>query len=200
MLAVGPELLDGSLDSVARTVRSRIAVLRGHRQDAEEPEALLEAARPVEELQVVAPALLVAAEIADADGERDDAVRYLEEFAEVTHDVAAQYRESQLAALARLCARVGALPLAERLVEESRGVVTRDRLNVSSARAVVAEAADPTKAAALHAEAADAWRGFGNPLEEAQALLGLVRCASTDTKEQERRASELLSKLRVPAP
>jgi tetratricopeptide (TPR) repeat protein len=197
MLAAGPEVLDGSLDSVARIVRSRIALLRGRREDAESAEALLAAARPLEELQAVVPALVVSAEIAFADGKSSDAVDLLEEFAEITRDVAAQYRGAYLAAVARLAVRAGALPLAERLVEESRGVVRKDLLNVSSARAVVAEATGDPAAAVLYAEAADGWRTFGDPLEEAEALFGVARC-SPDGEKERRRAERLLAKLGVP--
>ncbi|MDP9295668.1 MAG: hypothetical protein M3O88_03085, partial [Actinomycetota bacterium] len=200
MLAIGRERLDGSLDAVARIMRSRIEVLRGRRELAESAEELLAAARPVEELQVMAPALVTSAEIALADGAVAEASSSLKEFEEVTRDVAAQYRESQLAEAARLCVQAGEVSLAEQLASESRGVVPRDRLNVLSARAVVAEAnGNKELAADLFAEASIGWREFSNPLEEAEALLGFTRSASEESAEQERRASELLAELRVPA-
>jgi class 3 adenylate cyclase/tetratricopeptide (TPR) repeat protein len=204
MLAVGRERLDGSLDAVARIMRSRIGVRRGHRDLAEGAEDLLAAAHPLEELQVMAPALVTSAEIALAHGAVVDASSYLKEFEEVTRDVAAQYRESQLAEAARLCVRAGEVPLAEQLASESRGVVPRDRLNVLSARAVVAEATGNGKLGGeLYAEASEGWRKFRNPLEEAEALLGLARCSPGDSvagEEHRHRASELLANLRVPAP
>jgi class 3 adenylate cyclase/tetratricopeptide (TPR) repeat protein len=201
MLAVGRERLDPSLDAVARTMRSRIAVLRGHRELAESADELLAAARSVEELQVMAPALVTSAAIALVDGAVAEASSYLKEFEEVTRDVAAQYRESQLAEAARLCVQAGEISLAEQFASESRGIVPRDRLNALSTRAVVAEANGSKELAEeLFAEASTGWRAFSNPLEEAEALLGFTRCASEDSVEQQHRASELLAKLRVPAP
>jgi hypothetical protein len=196
ILAVGSERLDGALLAVTRTMRARIACFRGRSEEADGPEALLELARPVAELHALCPALAVAAELAIADGRRPDAAAYLEEFASVTRGVAAEYRESRLASAARCCVAAGVPSTAQRLVEESKGVVRRDRLNVLSARATLAEArGDVEDAAELYAEAAEGWRQFGNPLEEAEALLGRARCA--DEPAARRRAHDLLGRLGV---
>ena len=140
MLSVGRERLDGSLEATARIFRARILTLRGRHDDAGVVEELLAVVRPVEELQVLAPGLVAAAEISAARSDVAGTAAFLEEFAELTRGVAAQYREAHLAEVVRLCMRVGRNPLAARLVDESRGVVLRDRLNVVSARASVMEA------------------------------------------------------------
>jgi class 3 adenylate cyclase/tetratricopeptide (TPR) repeat protein len=197
ILAVGSERLDRALLAVARTMKSRIAGLRGRSEEADDPETLLALARPVAELHALCPALAVAAELAIADGRRSAAAAYLEEFASVTHGVAAEYRESRLASVARCCVESGVPSLAQRMMEESGGVVRRDRLNVLSARATLAEAAGGAEAAAeLYSDAAEGWRRFGNPFEEAEALLGRSRCA--DEPAADRRGRDLLRQLGVP--
>jgi hypothetical protein len=139
------------------------------------------------------PALVAGAGIALARG--DDPSAHLKEFAEITEGVASQYRESQLAEVVRLCLRAGETELARALVADARGLVLRDRLNVSSARAAVDEAAwKRDEARGFFAETAERWRAFGNPYEEAQALLGLARC-SDDGADARRLGAELLSKL-----
>jgi tetratricopeptide (TPR) repeat protein len=200
MLSVGSDRLDGSLEALARIARSRILVLRGRLEDAEAPEQLLTSARPVEELQVVAPALVAAARISFARGDTASTTAYLKEFEEATRDVASQYRESYLAEATRLCIATGMRSLAERLLAASRGTVLRDRLNVLSANALIAEATeDVAEAASSFTEAAAGWRVFGNPLEEAEALLGAARC-SVDGEPERSRADSLLAGLGVPPP
>jgi class 3 adenylate cyclase len=196
ILAVGEERLDGALLTVARTMKSRIAGLRGRLHEAVRPEALLELARRVEELHALCPALAVAAELAVAHDRGPEAAAYLEEFAIVTSGVADEYRESRLASVARCCVDAGVPEIARRMIEQSRGLVRRDELNVVSARATVAEANGETETARkLYAEAADGWRRFGTPFEEAQVLLGSARCS--DDPAAGRRAEELLTGLGV---
>jgi class 3 adenylate cyclase/tetratricopeptide (TPR) repeat protein len=198
MLSVGRERLDGSLEATARIFRARILTLRGRDEDAGAAEELLEVVRPVEELQVLAPGLVVAADISAARGDLAGAAAFLEEFAEVTRGVAAQYREAHLAEVVRLCIRAGRNELAARLVEESRGVVLRDRLYVVSARAsLMGEGGDNAGASEGFAEAAEGWRAFEDPYEEAQALFGLARTGA-DKEGDRARAAELLAKLGVP--
>ncbi|MFL5767500.1 MAG: ATP-binding protein, partial [Actinomycetota bacterium] len=198
MLSVGRERLDGSLEAAARIFRARIFTLRGRNEDAGAPEELLAVVRPVEELQVLAPGLVAAAEMSVARGDVSHAAAFLEEFAERTGGVAAQYRESSLAEVVRLCMRTGKKELARRLVDGSRGVVLRDRLNVLSATASLMEAEDDVdRAAERFAQAAEGWHAFEDPFEEAQALLGLARTAEEKTGERAR-AAELLAKLGGP--
>jgi hypothetical protein len=177
ILAIGRDRLDPALVVACRTAISRIASLRERTGEADGPDELLELARPVGELHVLAPALAVAGRLLLDAGRGGEALGRLREFAAVTRGVAPEYRESQLASVVRDCVRAGDTALAEEMIGESVGATRRDRLNVSSARWAVAEAAGRVdEAADGYREAAEAWRAFGNPLEEAEALAGLARC------------------------
>jgi len=93
----------------------------------------------------------------------------------------------------------------ERMLAASQGLVLRDRLNVASVRAIVAEhRGDLAAAAELYRAAAEGWRSFGNPLEEAEALLGLARCttddAAADANLTRTRATEIMVNLGIGAP
>jgi hypothetical protein len=177
ILETGRERLDPALFTASRTAISRIASLRGHPADADDPDELLALARDVGELHVLSPALAVAGRLLLDAGRTEEALAMLREFAAVTRGVAPEYRESQLAAVTRECVRAGDPDLAAEMIGESVGAARRDRLNVSSARAAVAEAGgDLEGAVAGYDEVAGEWRAYGNPLEEAEALAGLARC------------------------
>jgi class 3 adenylate cyclase/tetratricopeptide (TPR) repeat protein len=203
LLALGSERLDGSILLMARTVKCSIALLRDRPEEVETAQELLAIARPVEELHALCPAIALAAELELANGRVAEAAAYLEEFASVTSGVAAEYRESRLAPVVRACVQADRVPIAVRMIDESEGRVTRDRLNVLAARGTVAEARRDLRAAAsLYRDAADEWRRFGNPFEEAQSLLGLARCAADghegdDPEGRVGRARSLLDRLGV---
>jgi class 3 adenylate cyclase/tetratricopeptide (TPR) repeat protein len=174
LIAQGPENLDPTLMAVARTVRSRIALLRGRQDDTDPPKELVALARQVEELHAMAPALAVAAELAAARGDSTNAAAFVEEFDRVTRDAAPQYRESRLAALARVCVKIGRVDLGQAMFDRSQGLVRRDRLNVLSAMNVLASRRHPLALLAQE-EVAREWHEFGNPFEEGVALRGLAR-------------------------
>lgn len=177
LMAVGREGLDLTVFSVARTERSHLLLLMGRGDETDRPRELVELARPTEEIQAIAPALVAAAVLAEAAGDAREARSFLGQFEEVTREVAGEYRTTHLAEVVRACAAVGELDLADRLVQESRSVTPRDRLNVDASRAVVAEArGDAGAAEHRYAEAAEGWRTFGCPREEGEALLGRARC------------------------
>ena len=177
LLATGGDRLDRSLFLVSNLARARVLLMRGRAGEASDPRDMLELARPMDEMQVLAPALVVASEFALAEGERASAHSLLVEFEDVTHEVAAEYRESYLAGVVRHCLSVGDPDLAGRLVNQSRGRTTRDRLNVDAARAAVAEAGGRVDdAAAGFAAAAAAWSDYGYALEVAFAEAGAARC------------------------
>ena len=200
ILATGRDRLDPPLYAASRIAISRIASLRGRADEAGTAEELLELAGSVEELHVRAPALAVAAHLELEAGRTPEALRHLREFASVTRDVAAEYRESQLAAVVRDCVRAGAVELAREMTDRSVGAVRRAALNVVSAMAATTEAGGNAGAAATaYAEAAEAWRAFGVPLEELEALRGLERCDPPSTGARAR-ADELSARLGVPSP
>jgi class 3 adenylate cyclase/tetratricopeptide (TPR) repeat protein len=198
VLGVGQENLDSVLFAVATAVRNRIALYRGEVETTDSAAYLADLGRAVEELQALAPALLIAAERSLAGGQSADALAYVEEFDRATSegDVAPSYRESRLAPLARVCGRAGDLSAIERMLGRSQGLLARDRLNLASARALVAHANGAPEAAGLYGAAGEGWRAFGVPLEEALALRGL---ALVTGEPEDPRARELLDGLGVPA-
>ena len=177
---MGSDRLDRSLFLVSNLARARVLLMLGRAGEASDPRGMLEVARPMDEMQVLVPALVVATEFAVAEGDRDSARRLLIEFEKATREVAAEYRESHLAGVVRRCVSVGEPDLAARLVEQSRGRTMRDRLNVEAARAFVSEASgDLEEAAAGFVGAAAAWTDYGYPLELAFAAAGAARCFAT---------------------
>jgi len=203
LLSVDPGLLDPALRAVALAMRARVLVLRGQRERARDAEEFLELAKPLGELQVLAPALMVAAQLTLADQEFERAVGYLKDFAETTRNVAETYRESLLAHVARLAVAVGEVGLAVDLVEESGGRTPREDLNLRSAAATVAEAREEFEVAERgHADVAEGWRSYGNPFELAMSLLGRARCADRLGRADAttgHEASEILRALGIPA-
>jgi class 3 adenylate cyclase/tetratricopeptide (TPR) repeat protein len=190
LLATGGDRLDRSLYVVASLARARVLLLLGREDEASPPVDILSLARPMDEMQVLVPALVVASEFADATGDRDTVLMLLAEFEEVTRDVAAEYRESHLTGIVRRCISAGARDLAERLVEQSHGRTKRDRLNVNAARAALDEAAggiDEATAGYLTAESA--WEGYEYPLERAFATAGAARCLASLGRDDESRAA-----------
>ena len=157
----------------------------------------MDLARPLEELQVLTPALVVAAQVAVADGDATVASGLLREFREKTLGVAALYRESQLAEAARAAAAIDERETLERLVADSEEWTLRDRLHVQTARATLAEMEGRiAEASTMYADLAERWRAYGAPFEEAHALAGVARCGG----RVDPRASELFTSLGVVSP
>jgi class 3 adenylate cyclase/tetratricopeptide (TPR) repeat protein len=133
-------------------------------------------ARAIEDPQVLAPALVIAARIEEARAEPVAALSLIEEFEKSTRNDA-RFRNINLPDALRVATRAGALDVAERLFEGARGTAARDRLAVLTGRAVLAEAhSELEDAADRFAEAAPAWGDYGHALEHGQSLLGLGRC------------------------
>jgi class 3 adenylate cyclase/tetratricopeptide (TPR) repeat protein len=138
----------------------------------------LPAARKIDDLQVLVPALATAALIGQADGEPQATTRLVAELRAATaHGGGHWYRAQHLADLARLCVAAGEPALAEELVSETRAVPARHRLTALSARAALAEArGDLDAATGRYEQAASGWAAYGHVLEHGQALLGAARC------------------------
>ena len=135
-------------------------------------------AREIDDFQQLVPALVNAALVAQAGGDRDAALALAEETVRLTAERAGghRFRGEHLADLVRLTAEA-APALARDLVERARPTATRYRLAALTARAVLAETAgDAEQAAGLHAEAAGGWLAYGQLLEHGRALLGAGRC------------------------
>src|SRR5215211_571988 len=139
---------------------------------------VLPRAREIDDLQQLVPALVNAALVEHASGNRQRAMALVEEAAELTADRAGgrRFLGHHLADMVRVAA-VPAPALAKSLLDDAEATATRYRLAATTARAVFAEStANPETAAALHAQAADGWRAYGQVLEHALALLGQGRC------------------------
>jgi class 3 adenylate cyclase len=114
-----------------------------------------------------------------ATGDLGAALRLIEELEQATRDGPGCYRADPLPIVARICRRAARPELAERFLDGADTPAARYQHSLTSARAVLAEThGDLDLAAALYSDAGERWRGFGVVLEQAQALLGLARCAA----------------------
>ena len=144
-------------------------------------EGVLPAAREIADLQVLVPALAVAALAEQASGNQGAALALAGEY-----ETAVRARPGQagwhwgwwfLADLVRVCVAAGELDRAAALAGDAQPTVLRHRLSVLTGRAVLAEAQGELRHAAdRYALAADGWQAYGHVLEHGQALLGLGRC------------------------
>jgi class 3 adenylate cyclase/tetratricopeptide (TPR) repeat protein len=141
---------------------------------------VLPRAREIDDLQQLVPALVDAALVEQARGDRAGALALAEEAARLTAERAGgdRFRGQYLADLVRLTVEP-APALARDLVDHAQPTATRYRLAALTARAVLAETAgDAERAAGFYAEAAGGWLGYGQLLEHGLALLGAGRCRS----------------------
>jgi class 3 adenylate cyclase/tetratricopeptide (TPR) repeat protein len=139
---------------------------------------VLPRARDIDDLQQLVPALVNAALVEHASGDRAAALSLVEEAARTTAERAGgrRFLGQHLADMVRIAA--GPAPaLARDLVADAETTATRYRLTAATARAVLTEATgEPEPAAARYAEAAAGWSAYGQALEHALALLGQGRC------------------------
>jgi len=139
---------------------------------------VLPRAREIDDLQQLVPALVNAALVEHATGDKAAALALVAEAAQLTADRAGgrRFLGQYLADMVRVAA--GPAPaLAQDLIDATEPTATRYRLAAATARAVLAESTgDPSAAAGLYAEAAEGWRAYGQVLEHALALLGQGRC------------------------
>ncbi|MFL6183478.1 MAG: hypothetical protein ACJ745_01240, partial [Actinomycetes bacterium] len=139
---------------------------------------ILPRAREIDDLQQLVPALVNAALVEHASGDKAAALALVTEAAQLTAERAGgrRFLGQHLADMVRVAA--GPAPaLARDLLEGTERSATRYRLAATTAQAVLAEATgDPEAAAALYAEAADGWHAYHQVLEHALALLGQGRC------------------------
>ena len=166
------------IEAAAASYRARVLVHRGDLTAARpQVDRLLPLARTIEDLQILAPALITAALLEVASGAHEEALVRLREFDELTEGGPAEYREIQAPEVARIAIGAGDATVAARIVGERDVHSRRVRLAVASGRAVLAEeAGDAHVAEAAFAEAAEGWEAFGVPLEAAHALAGRARC------------------------
>jgi class 3 adenylate cyclase/tetratricopeptide (TPR) repeat protein len=197
LLALPPGRLDPAVSVIARATRAHVLLARGRRSEVVDPDELVRDAERTQELWALAPALVAASAIALADGEAGRAVAWIEAFESATEGVAPEYRAVELVRAVRTCLGAGLPDLAERLVASAEPRVLRDRLRLDAARAMLAEARGEPGAAEAYARLAERQRAYGDPSEEAMALLGQARL--TGAEEPRERARALFERLRVRA-
>jgi len=143
-------------------------------QPVTEVDDVVQRARAVEELQVLAPALALGTQAALAAGDRARAAALAGEFETVTRGKASMYRSESAASVARVAIAAGVDEIADDLVARSEPVTMRDELFIDTAAALVREthgAAEPDVWADLERR----WHDYGNVYEEAHAALALGR-------------------------
>jgi class 3 adenylate cyclase len=195
---------DVQVGTVARLYRARVLAHRGRLPEARETIAeVLPAARQIEDLQILSPALVAAIVTAGLGGEHDVVVELTKDFDGITRDGPSEYREVQLPEVVRACISADEPELARTIADGRDTAVARARLAVTTARAAVAEAGGSI------ADAAEAYRNLAEELEErslrfelAHALAGSARClrklGEQDEAESARAGAEaLLSSLGV---
>ncbi len=194
LLALPPGRLDPAVWVTAQATRAHVFLARGQHSAVVDPDALLEVAERTQELAARAPALIAAAAIALVDGDVDVTVERLEAFESVTEGVAPEYRALELVRAVRLSLAAGRADIAERLVASSDPLVLRDRIRHDAAAAMLADARGESPAEA-YAHVAERLRDYGDPFEEAMALLGEARLAGARVPSE--RATALLDGLGV---
>jgi class 3 adenylate cyclase/tetratricopeptide (TPR) repeat protein len=122
-------------------------------------------ARKIEDPQVLGPALVASALVAEAQGDQASALRNVEEYRHVTRN-RPYHRAQNLTDAARVACTAGEVALAEGLLDNVVTAAERDRLSALTVRATI----DNDKGA--YADAATGWKALGCVFEHALALRG----------------------------
>ncbi|MET0479226.1 MAG: hypothetical protein ABW222_14880, partial [Actinomycetota bacterium] len=139
-------------------------------------------ARAIDDLQLLVPALAVAAAVEQAAGDHTAARGLLQEVQRLVGDRGGGrwYLGQYVAELVRVCLALGDRGTAEALAAQAHDGVARNRHGLLTARAALAEADGALdQAAQRYDEAAARWADYGHQLERARALLGAGRCLLT---------------------
>ena len=162
----------------AKSYRARVKVWRG---DVSEAAALqddyLPALREIEDLQLLAAALVISARIEIARGDLSSAVALLDECFSLTEGKTVMFRALYLTDAMRLLITTGHVEKARDWAAGSKGPGLRNEISVATADAMLAEVdGDHEGALARYDAAAADWADFGFVLERALALYGAGRC------------------------
>ena len=178
--------------TMAQTYTAAVLVQRGAvDESAAAAEDALAHARTIEDPQVLGPALVVSALVAEAQGDATTALSHVEDFRHVTRD-RPWFRAHNVTDAVRVACASGDVALAESLLDNVVTAAERDRLADLTARATIARArGDTVGATNIFAEAAAGWQAFGCRLEHALALRGAG---------EEDAAGAILAELGVPPP
>jgi hypothetical protein len=179
LIALAADYADGvgQVATIVRTQNAHVLVLRGALTEARvELAEILPRAREIGDAQIVAPTLVVAAEL-EIQGRRHDAALALLSELEETISDKPLFRYATLPEVSRVClAAEDAARLARMLADQPQPCYPRPRTARLAADAVLAELEGRVEEASqLHAEAAAAWGEMGCVVEQALSLLGRGR-------------------------
>jgi class 3 adenylate cyclase/tetratricopeptide (TPR) repeat protein len=178
------------VNMISSIYRGWVLLRRGDADAAgREVEELLPQAREIGYGEFLAPALMIAAEVALATGDRPRCRELVGEF-EDRAKANPEYWRVFLPVAARLLVSLGEVDDARSLLAATGDAGSRrQRLSVLSSRAVVEEVVGAIAAAAdRYREAADGWATYGFGLEEASTRTGLARCLLALDREAEARS------------
>jgi tetratricopeptide (TPR) repeat protein len=168
------------MSEMASQVKARVLLWRGELDAARVlVRELLPRARSIDELQLLVPALALAAAVELAAGQHRAARVLVEEVQRLSGDRGGGrwYLGQHVADLVRVCVGLGQPATAAALAAQAHDGVARNRHGLLTARAVLAEADGALdQAAPAYDAAAAGWAGYGHQLERARALLGAGRC------------------------
>ena len=166
----------GYFEVLARIFRARLEVYRGEASASGWGEVLT-AARNIEDLQVLIPALAVAALHSQAEGDLQGASRLIEELDELTRDRSDWYLVPFVPDIVRLSLAVDRGSVARRLLDRMKGLTVQHTNCMVTAQALFAEFEGRfADAARLFDDSATGWRDHGFVFELGQSLLGAGRC------------------------
>ena len=162
---------------IASTYAAQVRVRRGAVAEARDLcERFLPAAREIEELQVLVPALAVGGLVEQALGNNAEAAQLVRELEQATQG-RSFWRARCLPDAVRIALSANDVALATALLDGAESAIPRNAHSLLSAQAVLAEArGELERARALYGEAATRWSEFGFALEQGQALFGAGRC------------------------
>jgi hypothetical protein len=168
------------MSEMAHQIKAQVLLWRGEVNAARVLAwEFLPRARTIDDLQLLVPALAVAAAIEQATGQHTAARGLVEEIQRVVGDRGGGrwYLGQHIADLVRVCLAMGRRATAEALAAQAHDGVARNRHGLLAAHAALAEGAgELDQAASRYDEAAAHWAEYGHQLERAQALLGAGRC------------------------
>ena len=172
--------VETQLGSVAVQFQGWVALRRGDQDTATScSKEMLDRALQLGTLEYVAPAFLLAAEVASADDNLHTMLVHLDAF---TASTASQpiFRTGFMPLAVRLLARADDRERAATMLdidERAGGSSRRLRLSYDTGRAAFVETwGDPSVALDLHAELGRAWEAYGFPLEASLSRVGAARC------------------------
>ncbi len=179
------------MSEMAHQIKARVLLWRGEVDAARVlAREFLPRARAIDDLQLLVPALTVAAAVEQAAGEHPAARRLVEEVQRVVGDRGGGrwYLGQHIADLVRVCVALGQRGTGKSLAAQAHDGVARNRHALLAAQAALAEADGALdQAASRYDEAAARWADYGHRLERARALLGAGRCLLTLGRPEGRR-------------